>query len=210
VRSVALGLEQGADVEAPRPFAHEGRVVFYGTSITQGGCACRPGMLHSNILSRELDVEFVNLGFSGNGKGEPEVARLVAEIDDPCLYILSYEANCPSTEHLERTLRGFIPILREKQPDVPILIISRVAFAKDLLLSGAMAQRIRQRDLQRGVVEEFRSAGDAHVHFLDGGELLGDDFDECTVDGVHPTDLGFRHLAQGMLPVVKRLLGQTA
>lgn len=78
---------------APVPYANNSKVIIYGTSITQGGCATRPGMAYTNVLSRRIPLEFVNEGFSGNGRGEPEVARVLSEISDPALLVLDYEAN---------------------------------------------------------------------------------------------------------------------
>ena len=81
VKVVALGLDEHAQIKSPRPFALAKPVVYYGTSITQGGCASRPGMNYEAILGRRLNIDFVNLGFSGSGKYEAEVARPVAGID---------------------------------------------------------------------------------------------------------------------------------
>ena len=98
VEEVSVGLDAGAQVLPPPPFALDRPVVAYGTSITQGGCASRPGMAWTNILSRRLNVEFINLGFSGSGRGEPEVAATIAEIPNPACFILDYEANAGWTE----------------------------------------------------------------------------------------------------------------
>ncbi|MCK4991140.1 MAG: SGNH/GDSL hydrolase family protein, partial [Bacteroidales bacterium] len=114
VNSVLIGLEQGSLVEAPPPFRRPGKIVIYGTSITQGGCVARPGMAYSNILSRKLDVQFVNLGFSGNGRGEPALAHLINEITGKRIIVLDYEANASKT--IVNTLGPFVDILREKHP----------------------------------------------------------------------------------------------
>jgi hypothetical protein len=124
VKEVLIGVEPDATVAEPPPFALPGKIVCYGTSITQGGCASRPGMAYTNILSRLLDAEFVNLGFSGNGRGEPEVAQAVSQIPDLRLFILDYDANAESPEHLQRTLPEFIHILRQSHHDTPILVVS--------------------------------------------------------------------------------------
>src|SRR5690606_269350 len=101
-----------------------GRLVVYGTSITQGGCASRPGMAYPSILARRLGIETLNLGFSGNGRGEPEVAHILAQLENVSCFILDYESNVPVAEDLRTTLTAFIPILRERHPDVPIIVIS--------------------------------------------------------------------------------------
>ena len=94
IHELLLGFDAEAVIGAPAPLASEYRAVFYGTSITQGGCANRPGMSYTNILSRMLGAECINLGFSGNGKGEPELARSISMIERAGLVVLDYEGNC--------------------------------------------------------------------------------------------------------------------
>lgn len=204
VDSVEVGVAAGATVAAPLPYQHDGRIVVYGTSITQGGCAARPGMAYTNILSRRLSTEFVNLGFSGNGKGEPELAKIINQIDRKRLVVLDYEANAGET--IRETLAPFVDILREQNKDLPILIISKIRYAGELHDPGSLASAESRAKFQADFVETRRAEGDTNIHFLDGGTLLGDHADECTVDGVHPTDLGFMKMADGIEPVIKEIL----
>jgi lysophospholipase L1-like esterase len=163
-------------------------------------------MAWTNILSRRLNVEFINLGFSGSGKGEPEVASTMAEIPNAACWILDYEGNA-GPEGLRRTFRPFIRILREAHPDVPIFAVSRTPFAADRFIESSLKERTEGREFLRGTISELRRGGDRRLFFQDGGELLGEDFEECTVDGVHPTDLGFMRIANGLTPVVRAILG---
>jgi lysophospholipase L1-like esterase len=206
VEEVHIGVEEGAQVLAPPPFADDRPIVVYGTSITQGGCASRPGMAYTNILSRWLQRPFVNLGFSGSGNGEPALAEAMAEIVDPAAYVLDYEANA-GLEGIKDTLPRFLDILRAAHPSAPILVISRPHFARDRIDPGMVAQRDEARDFQRDTVAALNAAGDTHVHFHDGADLMGEDFDECYVDGVHPTDLGFYRMAKALRPVLEQVLG---
>ena len=206
VEEVEIGLNPDAKILPPPPYALTHPVVIYGTSITQGGCATRPGMLYSNILSRRLNVEFINLGFSGSGKGEPELAHLMAEIKNPAMLVIDNEANVPVFADHRRTLPEFIRILRAAHPSVPMLVISRIRFAGENFNPKVGADRIERRDFQRQTVQEF-AAKDPRIFFHDGADLLGSDFDECTVDGVHPTDLGFLRMADGLEPVFRTILG---
>ena len=208
VEEVHVGLDEGAEVLPPPPYENDGRVIVYGTSITQGGCASRPGMAYTNILSRRFNREFINLGFSGSGRGEPEVAKTMAEIANPGLFVLDYEGNCESTERLRESFPEFIRILREAHPRVPILAVSRIPFAVELINDAAFALRLERKVLERETVDSLRAAGDGLVHFLDGSTLLGEDFDECTVDGVHPCDLGFMRIADGLTPVLRKILDE--
>ena len=204
VEEVQVGLDPDAVVEPPPPYEDDRRVVVYGTSITQGGCASRPGMAHTNILSRWLNLEFINLGFSGNGRGEPELARLMAEIDRPGCFVLDYEANARDT--LRDTFEPFIRILRESHAETPILAVSRPRSAGERFHEDALCRRLDNRQYQHDVVRRLQDAGDEGTHFQDGGELFGEDWEECTVDGGHPTDLGFLRMAEGLAPVLRGVL----
>ncbi len=204
VNSLHIGLDKGALLEPPLTFNVQGKVVIYGTSITQGGCVSRPGMLFSNILSRKLDAEFVNLGFSGNGRGEPELARLINQIPDTKFIILDYEANTSHT--IKNSLAKFVDILREKQPEIPILIVSKIRYAREPEGSSNYKLLISNRNFQKKLVEERKLKGDKNIYFLDGSTILGEDYLECTVDGVHPSDLGSYRIAEALLPVIKEIL----
>lgn len=206
VEEVLIGLDHDARVLAPVPYAMETRVIFYGTSITQGGCASRPGMAYPNILSRRMNIEAINLGFSGSGKGEPELAHLITQISRPSCLVLDYEANCVSTELFAETLPQFIRIYRELHPQIPILVVSRIPFSHDVFHAETMQARRERGDLQRNTVRALQDAGDNKIHFFDGTALLKAHWDECTVDGIHPTDLGFMQMADGLEPVLRGIL----
>jgi hypothetical protein len=94
VKVVGIGIDSDAEIQAPKPFSLNKPIVFYGTSITQGGCASRSGMSYEAILGRMINLDFVNLGFSGNGKGEPELARTVASIN-AAYFVLDFAQNNP-------------------------------------------------------------------------------------------------------------------
>src|SRR5262249_5941177 len=123
VSSVEIGLPKGAKLEKADPYGPGDRkpIVFYGTSITQGGCASRPGMVHTAILQRRLAFPVINLGFSGNGRMEPEIATLFAELD-PAVYVLDCLPNMSAAEVTER-IDPFVTVLRKAHPDTPILLV---------------------------------------------------------------------------------------
>lgn len=206
VESVEIGVGAGSWVRTAGPFKNEGRVVIYGTSITQGGCASRPGMAFPNILSRELDREFINLGFSGNGRGERELARLISSIPDKSMVVLDYQAN--AGESIRETLSPFIDILRESEPELPILVVSKIRVVRELHDPQRLAAAMSLAAFQEDLVQRRRDLGDHNIHFHDGSDLLGPDAHECTVDGVHPTDLGFLQMARRLKPVIETILSK--
>lgn len=214
VKTLEIGLEADATIEMPLAFAIPRPVVIYGTSITQGGCASRPGMAFSNILSRKLNVEFLNHGYSGSGKCETEMAKILSEIHDPALFIIDCDANCGDPKVFAELLPRFIDTLRAKHPKIPILVISRINFGKEAhhctinteLLAQPQAIRKNTR-IQIAEVENRLRAGDRNIHFFDGSMLLGRDYWECTVDGVHPTDLGFYRIAENLQSTIENLIG---
>ena len=206
VNSVLVGIEEGSIIEHPTPFSLSGKFVIYGTSITQGGCVSRPGSVYSNILSRKLDTEFINLGFSGNGKGEPELAHLINQISNTSFIILDYEANAKKT--VQNTIAPFIDILRKRHTTTPILIMSKTRYAKDMDGSDTYKLLLNNRDFQEDLVSKRRREGDSNIYFLDGSMVLGDDYYECSVDGTHITDLGSYRVAEALLAKIKQIIKQ--
>lgn len=206
VKELQIGLAPDADVASPAPFADDRRVIVYGTSITQGGCASRPGMCYTNIMSRSIPHEFINVGFSGSGLGEPEVAHVLSQIERPALLVLDYEANVGQPEKLQQTLPEFIRIYRERHATLPILVVSKIRYATERFNPLIAQLSEERRQIASDTVAALANAGDMHITFFDGSTLLGDDYEECTVDGVHPTDLGFIRMAEGLAPTFQQLL----
>lgn len=208
VEFVEIGLTAGAALEAPTPWPDDRPVAVYGTSITQGGCASRPGGSWTNILSRWHNCEFYNFGFSGSGRGEAAAAEILASIPDPRCYILDYEPNAHNAG-TRATLETFLDILRSKHPDVPITVISKTPH-RNMLSFGAdddtdviYEDSFLSRTFQREVVARRRAAGDTNLYFVNGIKLLGDDWDECMMDGCHFNDLGFYRMAENLNKYLK-------
>lgn len=206
VKNLRIGLPPDAGVRSPVAWVDERPVVVYGTSITQGGCASRPGLAYTNIVSRALNRQVVNLGFSGNGRGDPEVLRIMVEIKNPALLVLDYEANAGGLAEFSATLPAAISILRTAHPNTPLLVQSRIPFANDYSHEGALPAREKRMQMQRDLVAQLRERGDRNLHFVDGGALLGEDADECTVDGLHPNDIGFMRMARALAKVWRSLI----
>lgn len=195
-----IGLPPQAGLQEGRTPAIEKPILFYGSSITQGGCASKVANAYTHVLARRLDAALINLGFSGNGRGEQLMAEYIASLPMSA-FVMDYDHNAPSLEHLEQTHEAFFRTVRRAQPDLPILLLSMPDFDRD---PQAAAPR---REVIRRTYENARRGGDAHVFFVDGETFFGDTerFD-CTVDGCHPTDLGFRRMADVLEPVLRRAL----
>ncbi len=185
-----IGLKKEAKAEPVAvPYRNEKPVVFYGSSITQGGCASRPGTAYEAMISRQFNLDYINLGFSGNAKGEPELAEYIASLPMEA-FVCDYDHNAPSLEHLQKTLPGFYRIIREKHPDLPVIFITK----PDILIKPEACTP--RRDFIRSVYEEAKARGE-NVYFIPGEELFeGDNWDDCTVDRTHPNDLGFYRMAK--------------
>lgn len=174
---------------------YSSKIVYYGTSITQGGCASRPGLTYTNILSRRLKTEIINFGFSGNAFGENIFAQIMSEIADANLFVIDYEANGGTNGKLEATLEEFITTIRAKHPTTPIAVISRIKYIFDDLNPVLGKRREEIRQFQENMVEKFRMQGDNNIYYIDGREILGENYHEYTIDTIHPNDLGFMKMA---------------
>jgi len=205
VSSVELGLPKGSKLAKADPYGLGNRkpVVFYGTSITQGGCASRPGMVHTAILQRKLGYPVINLGFSGNGRMEPEMATLFAELD-PAVYVLDCLPNMSAAEVTER-VEPFVAVLRKAHPDTPILLVEDRSYTDSFLVASKRQRNIDSRIALKAAYERLTKAGTKNLAYLTGEELLGDD-GEGTVDSSHPTDLGFVRQADAFEKALRPLL----
>ncbi len=195
-----IGVKEGCRLTAGvEEYRNEKPVIFYGSSITQGGCASRPGNCYQGHLSRSLNMDYINLGFSGSAKGEQEIADYIASLD-MAAFVLDYDHNAPNPEHLKKTHYNFYETVRRAHPDLPIMMISRPDYAG----SWDANQRLAViADTYHRAVE----SGDQNVYFINGADFFaGELADSCTVDGCHPTDLGFYFMAQVIGPVLKRIL----
>jgi hypothetical protein len=206
---VEVGIPKGSTLARgpARPAGRQKAIVFYGTSITQGGCASRPGMVHTAIVGRRLERPVINLGFSGNGRMEPEVARLLAELD-PAVYVIDCLPNMTAGEVEERA-EPLVRILRKARPQTPILLVEDRTYANAAVLEGPRRRNAEGRAALRKAYDRLKAAGVEGVYYLRGDKLLGDD-GEATVDGSHPTDLGFLRQAEAFVQALAPLLPQPA
>jgi lysophospholipase L1-like esterase len=205
VKELYIALKKDAVLEAPTPYKHQKPVVYYGSSITQGGCASRPGNSYQGILTRRLDTEHVNLGFSGSGKAEKEMVNYLASLD-MSVFVCDYDYNCLSAEYLRQTHWPLYSAVRSAHPQLPIILISAPTSIKE---PENFAER---RAAVRATYDRAVAEGDQNVYFIDGAELFaGECWDSCTVDGCHPNDFGFYRMAmrieKTLKPILEKLRG---
>lgn len=190
VSRLLIGLEPMAQVLAPEKYPGSAPAVFYGSSITQGGCASRPGTCYQSVWSRALELDYINLGFSGSAKGEKEISDYMASLDMN-LFVLDYDHNAPDVNHLMNTHYGVYAAVRAAHPDIPIILMSRPKFH----LTGEEQQRL---EVVRATFEKAKADGDRNIVMLDGAALMRDAPEEGTVDNCHPNDLGFMSMARAV------------
>jgi len=201
---IEIGLAPEAKLEPPTPHKVKLPVFFYGSSITQGGCASRPGNAYTSMLCRAVDAPQVNLGFSGAGKGEIAVAKAMAKVP-MAAFVFDYDHNAPNPEHLAATHEKFFKAIRAKQPDVPVIFMSSCDVWFEF--PEICKDKERRRDIIYKTYENAVKAGDKHVYFIDGRDLFGKtDRSACTVDRCHPNDLGFYRMYSTVLPVLRKAL----
>lgn len=206
VTTVEIGFPHRNSVKKAPPYP-DGRkpILFYGTSITQGGCASRTGMVHPAILGRWLNYPVVNLGFSGNGRMEPEMAELIAETD-PSVFVLDCLPNMNGDMIRER-LAPFVRTLRAAHPEIPILLVEDRTYGTAILKPSSRRANERNRTELRQAYYRLKESGVKDLHYLPGNKLLDDDIDNYgTVDGSHPTDLGFLRQARAFKPAFDKIL----
>lgn len=197
VNQVYIGLEENACVEAAGAYRIEKPVVFYGSSITQGGCASRPGTTYQAIASRRLDFDYINLGFSGSAKGEQVMADYIAGLA-MSVFVCDYDHNAPSVEHLAATHDNLFQTVRRTHPDIPVIFMARPLYNPD-------RDALARLKVIRSTYEKAVAAGDRNVYLLDGPTLMAMAGDDGLVDGAHPNDLGFASMAKAVGDILESL-----
>ena len=200
VAELMIGVESGAELLGPTPYRGKAPIVYYGNSITQGACASRPGNAFAAEASRAVGYDFVNLGFSGRGRAEVEIAEYIASLD-MSVYVSDYDHNAPNAEYLENTHERMFKTIREKNPTLPIVLMTMTSM--DRTVRG---DRGRRRDIIYKTYRNAIEAGDQNVYFIDGSKIFDECGDGATVEGCHPNDLGQAYIAKALIPVLKEIV----
>ena len=200
VEHLEIGIQEGAVLEEAPGLPIPKTVVFYGSSITQGACVSRPGLSYVNTLARRLGCQVINLGFSGSALGETAMAEYIASLK-PDVFVLDYEHNAPTLSHLQSTHYPFYRTFRDLCPHTPILMLSSAD------LPFKRASRTKRKQVILSTLEQGKLAGDQQLFFLDGETFYPQSFwDSCSVDTLHPNDIGHLFMAEAIYPVLKEIL----
>ena len=203
VTSLAIGVDSLSEISQPAVDlpVREKPVVFYGTSILQGACASRPGMAHTNILSRWLNRQTINLGFSGNGQLDLEIAEVIAGVD-ASMFVLDFVPNV-FVEQMKEKADKFFTIIRSKHPETPVLFVEDPIFTHTRF-DQDIAKEVKERNEVINVFfQMLKKRGEKNIYFLSSKDIIGSD-GEATVDGAHFTDLGFTRYSKILYPIIKK------
>lgn len=200
VNSVYIALREGSHIDIGTGYSHKKPIVFYGSSIVHGVGAGKPASNYPAIIGRRLDSDFINLGFAGAAKAEKAVMDYISELD-MSVFVYDYDYNAPSAEYLAETHYAGYMTVRKKQPDLPIIMASKVDYYRDE--AGNEKRRlIIEESYRRGI-----ASGDKNLYFIDGRHIFDDDFrNESTQDGCHPSDVGYLAMAKAFGEIIEKLI----
>lgn len=204
VESFYIGLDQNCVINSYSPYISELPVIYYGSSITQGGCVSRPGNAFPAIASRLTKTDYHCFGFSGSARGEEEMAEYIASLPMSA-FVLDYDHNdCDNRERLKEKHGKFYEIVRKAHPDIPIIIMTSPYAARTFYNSHP----IFSKEILRETYEKAKAAGE-WVYFIDGGVLFGEDKDAALVDRIHPGDVGHLYMAKAVIQCLKDIANKT-
>lgn len=199
IKSFEIYIDEGAQILPPDPYKYEKPVVFYGSSITEGGCCCNIINAYASILSRHLSFDYINLGFSGNAKGEPQMAEFIKGLD-MSVFVYDYDHNADSPELLKATHEPFFKVIRKANPDLPVIMMTQPK-------NNYTQEEKQRREIVKTTYLNAVESGDKNVYFIDGETFFGKaDGNSCLIDGLHPNDLGFHRMAEKIEPLLKEIL----
>lgn len=202
----AIGVDKDTHFSAPEHhFARPQPVVFYGSSVCQGHGTLKPSMTYPAKLCRDLNLDFVNLGFGGSGKAEPNVVELVNSVPGSC-YVFDLGKSYGMQDATR--FKQMLETIRRSHPQAPLICITPITSTREVYSKSYADRSEHDREVMRQAVNEFIQSGQKGVYLLEGTDLLGfDEADGFSRDGVHPTDFGYSIIARKLLPVTRKALG---
>lgn len=203
LRSFQLQIDEGATF-TPTVQKYDKKIIVYGSSIVHGASASRPGLAYPAKISRSINADVINMGVSGNARMELEVAKMINDIEDVDLIIMDCVPNCSPQQVKERTF-AFVQELRKAHPDTPILMMESIIRQIGNYNLEWKKKRQEQNDNLKTEYERLLAAGYKNLFYLPADHLIGDDY-EGTVDGTHPTDVGFERMVKIIQPEIEKIL----
>jgi len=204
IEKLSIGLQESAVIEEPTPYINDKPVIFYGSSITQGGCASRPGTCYQGYITRRFNLDYLNLGFSGSSRGDKAMVEYMEGLP-MSIFVLDYDHNAPNSEHLKKTHHYVYKSIRDTHPVIPIIMISKPDY-HNIFNSLDCNERF---EIIKKSYEDAVASGDKNVYLIDGRTFLdGLDGAEGSVDGCHPTDLGFYFMGKKIGDVIGEILAK--
>lgn len=203
VESIEIGLKPTAKIDAPCAYRNYDPIIFYGSSIVHGTAATRPGLTYSAMISREMNMDYKNIGFSGMAKGERAIAEWMATLP-MSVFVCDYDHNAPSVEHLEATHYALYETIRKSNPDVPYIMVTRPDYYTRIT---EWEHILCRRDVIMRSYLKARESGDTNVYFVDGLSFnVAPHQYDYSVDSVHPNDSGFIRMADAIVTVIRHAL----
>ena len=202
VTSLTIGVAENAAVDHGRNYRVFDPILYYGSSITQGGCASRPDNCYQAIIESHTNIDFINLGFSNGARAEEAMVDYLASIDTS-LFVCDYDHNEVDYKEVRRKHYALYKRYREKRPDTPILFLTKPDFER--IIDGD--NNIDRVDIITATYDRARAAGDKNVYMIDGREFFaGYDKYRCAVDYSHPNDFGFFRMAEVIEKKIREIL----
>lgn len=198
VKELLIGVDEGSVLLEGDKYTNKNKLVYYGSSITQGGCASRPGTCYQGFICHKFDCDYINLGFSGNAKAEQTMIDYICSLDMD-VFVYDYDYNAPNVEHLIATHEKMFKQVRKAHPNIPIIIMSAPCYQpSETLLARS---KVVEQTYKNAV-----NSGDKNVFFIDGPTLMSYAKNEGTVDNCHPTDFGFYSMSLALSEVLKNII----
>lgn len=198
INDVFIGITKDAILQSGEPYINKKPVVFYGSSITQGACASRSGNIYQNLLSRKLNFDYINLGFARGCKAEDAIIDYLCQLD-MCMLVFDYDHNAPTVEYLEETHLPALKKLRAAHPDIPIILLSKPN------VHAGIEDALARVSIIEDSFRYLQAEGSGPVYLINGQDIFhSHDSEMMTIDGTHPTDLGFHCMAQALEPIFKQ------
>ena len=202
VKSLSIGVDLNADIKETNIYKDIAPILYYGNSVTQGGCASRPDNCYQSYISEKFGVDYINLGFSGNGRAEDKMIEYLSNNFNPSVFVMDYDHNAPDSIYLKKTHSKLFLSFRKKHPNTPVIMISKFNYFDP---NESIIESRKRKQIIMDTYQTALDSGDKNVYFIDGSKVFPRSIREhCTVDCCHPTDLGFYYIAKAIIKVIEQ------